>query len=809
MTTTNRNWVQLVALVLVPLLAALALIGLVGARADSAVSAAVVNLDEPVTVNGQYIPMGRQFAAAIIDRDGDNIDWTLADAPSAASGLKTGKYSVVVTIPKDFSAAATSFSANDAETAKQATIGVQVSENAPVTDAQVAQEISRLAVDTINSTLTSGYLDGIYVGFNTVGEQFTTIVDGAGQLHDGATQLADGVEAATQGATQLSAGMAQLQDNGPLLVDGGNELVDGIGDLLDGTAQLDDGADQLADGVGQFASQTPQLVGGVEQLAEGADQLLGNLPAFANGSAAAIGGVTELRKGLDAVIAGLEGAGVGDLSGLDQLASGAKGVQQGAAGLSSGLQQVSGALGGYSQGQLDDTARGVIAGVNAQFQCPVADPQTCAQLEAVFAQGVGAGFQAGTGVAAGMLTTSDPATGQSLVSGAGALATGAGQLSDGVGAAVEGLGGVGDQLGSLNDGLTKLRDGAATIETQAAPLVANAPAIAAGATELNTGIQQLGTQVGALPDGVNQLSTGARQLADGVAELDTGVGTLREGASTYVDGVSAFVDGVGSAADGTSDLTDGMVELSAGATKLSDGIGTFATELAKGADQVPSYSQNDREQLSKVVSSPVERTDSLATSTQVPLVSLLLLSGLWLGALAAFTVYRPVPRDVVASREPSVMLWLKSLWLPAAIVGGQALVLGIVGGVVLDLGVGKTIALMGVLVLLGASFVLANHALAGWLGHAGRAVSVLLLVLTIGLGISSSLAWLGPVAAVSPLQNGLELVRTWLSGGSGEVGIAAVSVLMFIVAAALSFLSISSRRRLSVDRFRQRLTRAA
>ncbi|NHB84869.1 hypothetical protein G7085_10350 [Tessaracoccus sp. HDW20] len=100
----------------------------------------------------------------------------------------------------------------------------------------------------------------------------------------------------------------------------------------------------------------------------------------------------------------------------------------------------------------------------------------------------------------------------------------------------------------------------------------------------------------------------------------------------------------------------------------------------------------------------------------------------------------------------------------------------------LDLGIGRTIGLMALLAVLGASFVLANHALAGWLGNVGRAVALLLLVATVGLGVSSALDWLGPVGMVSPLHNGFTLVRTWLSDGTGEIGIATVSILMFVVA---------------------------
>lgn len=813
MNPSKRRLAGLIAAILVPLLAAGVFFGLVGNRGESRISAAVVNLDEAVTVKGQYVPMGRQLSAAMVDRDGRNIDWTLADAPSAAAGLKSGRFSAVVTIPKSFSAAATSFSANDAAKAEQATIEVQVSDNSPVTDSALAQEISRLAVDTINSTLTKGYLDGIYVGFNTVGEQFTTIVDGARQLHDGSSALADGAEKSAQGATQLSAGMQKLADNGPKLVEGGDKLIDGIGELHTGTGQLSTGATKFSDGVDTFAAQTPKLVDGVGQLAGGADQLLGGIPAFAEGSASAIGGVTSIRKGLDEVVQQLEQSGGGSGTGeLDKLKQGAAGIAQGATGLSKGLDQVSGALGQYSQGHYGDNpqVKGGIENIKSQMlaaaQCSSAtESQACGAVAAA----VDAGFQAGTGTAAAMLTTADETTGQSIVSGAGKLAAGADELSAGVAKTVDAISAQAGQLAELTAGLTKLRDGARTLEEKAAPIVSNAPALSKGATSLNEGIQQLNTQIGQLPSGVNQLAGGARQLADGVAALDKGVGTLQDGARQYGDGIAQYVDGVAAASDGTSKLSDGLVQLSSGASKLDGGVGTFASELAKGAKQVPSYSQSDRETLSKVVASPVERNDSLFSPGSVALVSLLLLTGLWLGALISFLAVRPVPKDAVASRESSVSMWVRVLWQPACAVAALGLVLGVVGGIALHAGVGRTVALAGLLVLLGLSFVLANHALAGWLGNVGRAISALLLVATIGLGVSSALGWLGPIGTVSPLNNGLLLVRTWLSGGSGAVGIATLSVLMFVVAAVASYLSISTRRHISVDQFRRTLSRAA
>ena len=134
---------------------------------------------------------------------------------------------------------------------------------------------------------------------------------------------------------------------------------------------------------------------------------------------------------------------------------------------------------------------------------------------------------------------------------------------------------------------------------------------------------------------------------------------------------------------------------------------------------------------------------------------------------------------------------------------GQGVVLGVVGGVILEAGIGATLGLSLLLAALGASFVFANHALAGWLGNAGRAVSVLLLVVTVALGLSSAASWLAPVAAVSPLHNGLLLVRTWLSDGSGGIGLASMALLLAAIALTMSVLAISSRRRLTVEQYRR------
>ncbi len=823
------SWPALMALVLVPLLAVAALVSLGGNSNDERVSAAIVNLDEAVELDGQLVPLGRQLAGAILERDGDNIGWTLADAKNAKDGLDSGLYAAVVTIPKEFSAAATSFSANDADVARQATVAVQVSDNAPVTDAAVAQEIARLAADTINSQLTEGYLDGIYVGFNQVADQFTTIVDGAQQLSDGASELADGTGQASEGAVQLSDGLTTLSDNSMELVGGGEQLADGAGQLADGASDLADGAAQLNAGVSEFAGQAPKLADGVDQLATGAKPLLGAIPGYTSGTKQVVGGVSQLKGGIDQVIAGLASGGdAGEgtdpfaplVSGAKDLAAGATQVDQGAQGVSAGLGAVDKQLQAFASGNVAPPKQ-ALAGleqVKAAFECPVEDSSTCSMLQETFeagaAGGFQAGFQAGTGTGSAALNTPDPTTKTSLKGGAAALSTGTGGLRAGATKLAGGIEQVPgqiesatrEQLGELSSGLQQISDGAGTLVTQAKPLVDNADQLGSGATQLLGGINQLNTQVSALPAGVAQLSSGASQLADGASQLSSGAAELSGGVSQFVSGVTQYAGGVDSAATGARTFSDAIVQLDDGAEQLADGTDTFATELAKGADEVPTYSSQAREKLSAVVSSPVAQSDDLVDNGRAALVALIMVSVLWLASLATFVVSRPVPSDVLTSSASNATLWGRSLGAPVLITAAEGLVFALMGGVVLELSAGRLLGLMGLLAVLGAVFALVNHALTAWLGNVGRGISLLLLAISVVLGLTSATPGIfDAVASVSPVHNGLLMIRTWISQGTGMAGYIGGMLLVALIALILSVASIAGRRKLSPSQFRSRV----
>ncbi|MGG7465383.1 YhgE/Pip family protein [Plantibacter sp. YIM 135347] len=260
---------SIVGIILVPLVIAGILVWALWNPQDrlGQVTAAIVNDDKPVTLNGQMVPLGRQLSAGLVDGDTKtNYTWVITDAADAKAGMKSGQYTAVVTIPKNFSAAATSFSGKAAD-AEKARIDVTTSDKSKLVDDAITQTITSTAATVMGRQLTTTYLDNVYVGFNTLNDQLGEAADGAAKLSEGGLSLAD----------------ASRQ-----LADGTTKLAGGAGDLSNGAAQLSDGTSQLANGLAQ-------LNAGVPALADGANQVAGG----ASGLAAAAAGTQQITGKLD------------------------------------------------------------------------------------------------------------------------------------------------------------------------------------------------------------------------------------------------------------------------------------------------------------------------------------------------------------------------------------------------------------------------------------------------------------------------------------------------------------------------------
>ncbi|MGI9822356.1 YhgE/Pip domain-containing protein [Agromyces sp. Marseille-Q5079] len=229
-------------------------------------NAAIVNEDEPVTIDDQLVPLGRQLTAGLVEGAGDdtsNLTWTISNADDATSGLADGTYAAVITIPENFSAAATSTAPGG--TPERATIEVTTPPDSLVVDDAITAQVTQTATSVLGEQLSSTYLENVFLGFTSLGTQLGTAADGAVKLADGAQQAADGAAALPDGATQLATGAAGLST-------GAASLGTGLDTIAEGTSGAAAGAGALASGLRDAAAgvNNQDLVGAAQATAANA-----------------------------------------------------------------------------------------------------------------------------------------------------------------------------------------------------------------------------------------------------------------------------------------------------------------------------------------------------------------------------------------------------------------------------------------------------------------------------------------------------------------------------------------------------------
>ncbi|WP_206793298.1 YhgE/Pip family protein [Amycolatopsis sp. MtRt-6] len=334
--------------------------------------AAVVNNDEPVQVNGQTIPLGRQLAGYLTHSEDSAYDWVLTDADDAAAGLADGSYAATVTIPKDFSARATSAATAKPLEARQAQVRVRTSDAAGVSDPGLADHIAQATQRTLNQQVVQTYLDNVYVGFTTLHQKVGQAADGAAQLADGTRRLDDAAGQLRTGADQLAAGTAQLATGSGKLAAGLTQAERDTAQLPALTRQLADGADQVADGNEQLATvlvslanriiaaidAVPSAGSAAKQFRQLADECTGT-PAFCGELRATADRFTTDAGKIDGVKATVRANVVKTRDAVQALATGARKVADGNAQLATKSKELAAGIASAASGarQLDGGVR--------------------------------------------------------------------------------------------------------------------------------------------------------------------------------------------------------------------------------------------------------------------------------------------------------------------------------------------------------------------------------------------------------------------------------------------------------------------
>lgn len=829
MKTLGRFPKALLVVALLPLLVAGVGIWALKDRASGFenVPAAVVNLDEgtEMEVDGktQTVPFGRLLAGALtqpgtveregsdgssVDLDSAGFDWQLTTQKDAESGLKDGSYAAVVVIPKDFSQNLGTMGTTEA---RQATVIVNTNDSSGMLDSMVGQAIAQVVASEFNGTMAKQYLDGMYVGFNSLKDGFTKSADGAGELSDGAHELADGAKGLDDGAGKLATGIDELSGGVVSLDNGAGELANGVRGLDQGTTKLSDGASKLAGGTGALATGSGELAGGARDLSDG-------LGALSDGAHQVSGGVTQLSDGINGT-----DAQPGLRQGADKLASGVNGdgsaqnpgLVQGAKQLSDGLDQYASGLPKAQEG----LTRGLQNGIDQAFdagrdgQPGFAESLTmlasgCTQLEQAFradpllskdprveslAEMCGGITQLSeegvNGVRSALSDQVVPQAVGTVFEGDGSrenpgLTPSARKLADGASASAEAAPQLVDGINQLSDGIAKLGDGAAQLAPGASQVAEGIGASHDGATKLADG-------AGELSNGAAQVDEGAKGLSSGTSELASGTGQLADGADALANGTSQLADGTAPLAEGAHGLAEGTHQLSHGTRGLADGSGELAKGLRDGADKAPSYSESERKHLSEVSTKAVtlstsreNEADGGAVAT-FPFVAAL---GLWLGAFGIFLVWPALRERLLDSALPMWSVALRSLLWPLAIAALQAL---LVIGLLIAFGVpvASLASVAAITIAAALCFAIVHQMLLTVFGvRVGRTVSIIVLVLQVValvgiLPLESAPSLLQSLTAFMPLTVASQgLVSAALGGAIVSTGATLAELALFAVA---------------------------
>ncbi|GAA2973501.1 putative membrane protein [Microbacterium terrae] len=479
------TWLTLIGVLLLPVVIGGILVTALYNPVDrlESLTAAVVNEDEPVTVDGQTVPLGRQLTAGLVDGSDDldsNLTWTLSNADDAADGLADGTYAAVITIPENFSAAA--LSTRPGETPEQATIEVTTPPDSLIVDDAITAQVANAAATTMGTELSTVYLENVFLGFTTLSDQLGTAADGAQQLADGAAQAADG-------AAELPGGISQLADGNTQLASGASQLADGAGQLADGATSLQSGLTTISDKTGDAAAGAQQLADGVTagaQTLEDTGLVPDQVSGFADTAAASTAATAEAI--------GTQAATLGALA-----------AQCAPVGSDFCLQLATAAADTGAAAQQAVTAA-TDAGTT-QYALDAFDTEGTAQFAGQFRE-----IGSGVGELAGGLTQ--------LAGGIDQSAAGAGQLATGATGVQDGAAGLADGASQLASGATQAADGATSLADGVAQL-------ADGTDELAGG---LATAADSLPSYSDAEATDlATVVADPVSA--DGVGTSLFGAS--------------------------------------------------------------------------------------------------------------------------------------------------------------------------------------------------------------------------------------------------------------------------------------
>jgi putative membrane protein len=450
--------------------------------------------------------------------------------------------------------------------------------------------------------------------------------------------------------------------------------------------------DTLKQNVTDAANGATRLATGADSALAGATQLAGGLTQLKDGSGRLVTGLNDAKTGSSQLVTGLGTA----KDGSGKLVGGLTQLQQGSSQLVTGAQQVA-----DGNARLAGTVVPVLDKVTAAIpDLQQANSDAKAKIDAV-ASSVTEQQAAIQAAVDALPAGPEKAAVQAAVTNAGTVLNGA--AGDAQQAAAD-----------INAAFTQLNQNASADLSRASTDLTD---LATGAAQVATGAEQLDTGIGDALTGATTLDSGIGQLQAGATQLDQGIGTLQTGAGQ-------LDEGLGSAQTGANDLVSGLTQLDQGANEL-------ASELTAGADKIPAFAPDQRDNAEQVLSSPADVQVNVANPANFygrGLAPFFFAIAIWVFGISVFLVMRPISARALAGRGSSPRIAIAG-WLP--VVGmamAGSLLLLVIAWVGLGLDPVNVAGSFAVVLLAAACFTAIAHLLRTWLGVVGSAITLVLLM---------------------------------------------------------------------------------
>ncbi len=432
------------------------------------VPVAVVNLDEPVEVDGQQVSAGNRLVTEL--QKDEIFDWQFVSEDEASDGLAAGSYELVVTIPPEFSA---DLASGAGQNPTRAIVVLQRDDANGIGIALLTASAQSQLEAAIDRSAIGAYFDSVFANLDTIRTDI-------GKAATGAAQLTAGVDTALAGSKELSTGIKTAKAGSAELVSGLATAKQGSNQLVTGASDAKAGSASLVTGLTSLESGVTQLVPGAQQVADGNQQLASTVVPVLNAVSSALPALGQAGANITAATT--------DVSDL---------VNQSLAAQSAAAND---ALAAIEAGNTDPA---LAPSIDALSQALAGISQSTTDLSTAAGQATQVANEVNTAAeSVGSAASGDLSTASSELT---ALATGSAQVATGV--------------QSLSTGISTASAGASTLD-------AGIGQLSAGATALDSGIGEL--QIGAqkLDDGLGTLEKGSQTLVDGLTKVDTGAKDL-------------------------------------------------------------------------------------------------------------------------------------------------------------------------------------------------------------------------------------------------------------------------------------------